>query len=94
MTKLPSLESMEILAVSDQPVFESLMAHIGLQVEGRVSEDPLETRVQTESIASIASEITEGVHDYVEVDPRLHTFKAMAEDYGYVVSYGDGLIEA
>jgi hypothetical protein len=87
MTKLPSLQAMEILAVSDQPVFESLMDHIGLHVEGKVNEDPLETRVQTESVAAIASEITEEAHGFVECDSRLGEFKQMAEDYGYVVSF-------
>ena len=66
--KLPSIEAMEILAVSDQPVFESLMEHIGLRVEGKVNGDPLEKRVQTESIAAIATEITEDAHDYIECD--------------------------
>ena len=87
MTRLPSLQAMEILAVSDQPVFESLMDHIGLHVEGKVNEDPLETRVQTESVAANASEITEEAHGFVECDPRLGEFKQMAEDYGYVVSF-------
>lgn len=88
MTRLPSLQAMEILAVSDRTVFESLMNHIGLRVEGRANTDPLETKVQTESVAAIASEITEEAHGFVECDRRLHGFKQMAEDYGYVVSFG------
>jgi hypothetical protein len=86
MTKIPSIESMEILAVSDRAVFESLMNHIGLRIEGRVNEDPLETRVQSESVVSIASEITEDANNFVRCNPRLQGFKQMAEDYGYVVS--------
>ena len=89
MPKMPSVESMEILAVSDQPVFESLMSYIGLRVEGKVSGDPLEKQVQTESIFAVATEITEDVFDYVECDPRLHGYKQMAEDYGYVVGFAE-----
>lgn len=87
MTRMPSVQAMEILAVSDQPVFESLMGHIGLQIEGRVSGDPLESQVQSESISAIATEITEDAHSYIECDPRLHEYKQMAEDYGFVVGF-------
>ena len=85
MPKMPSIQAMEILAVSDQPVFESLMNHIGLQVEGRVNEDPLETQVQTESISAIATGITEEACGYIKISKNLREFKTMAEDYGYVV---------
>ena len=84
---MPSIQAMEILAVSDQPVFESLMDHIGLQIEGRVSGDPLETNVQSESIAAMATEITEDACSYIECDQRLFEYKRMAEDYGYVVGF-------
>ena len=78
---------MEILAISDQPVFESLMAHIGLPITGRVNTDPLASQVQTETIAAMATEITEDVDSFVEADPRLHRYKELAEDYGYVVAF-------
>ena len=89
MNKLPSAQAMEILAISDQPVFESLMGHIGLPITGRINQDPLASQVQTESIAAIATEITEDVDDFVDADPRLHRYKELAEDYGYVVSFGE-----
>ena len=82
---MPSIQAMEILAISDQPVFESLMKHIGLRVEGKVNGDPLETQVQTESISAIATEITEDACGYVKISQNLREFKTMAEDYGYVV---------
>ena len=85
MPKMPSIQAMEILAISDQPVFESLMNHIGLQIEGKVSGDPLETQVQTESIAAIATEITEEACGYVKISKNLREYKQMAQDYGYVV---------
>jgi len=83
----PSIAALEILAVSDQPVFESVMQRIGLQVEGRTTDHPLETQLQTESIASIASKLTEEANTYVDVNPQLHNYKKMAEDYGYIVSF-------
>ena len=89
MSKLPSTSAMEILAISDQPVFESLMSHIGLPITGRINQDPLATQVQTESIAAMATEITEDVNDFVDADPRLHPYKKLAEDYGYVVSFSE-----
>jgi len=84
---MPSVEAMEILAVSDRSVFESLMGHIGLTIEGRINEDPLETRCQNESISAIATEITEDHNTYIECDPRVHEYKKVAEDYGYVVGF-------
>lgn len=89
MQQLPSLPAMEILAISDQPVFESLMLHIGLPIVGRVEEDPLETKISEDTIAAVATEITEGVDDFVEVDRRLFEYKEVAEDYGYIVSFAD-----
>jgi hypothetical protein len=80
---------MEILAASDQPVFESLMHHIGLPVVGRVEEDPLESRVTTESIAAMATEITEDVNTNTEMRPELFEYKQLAEDYGFVVAVAE-----
>ena len=71
MKKMPSVQAMEILAVSDQSVFESLMCHVGLQIEGEANKDPLKTQAQTESIAAIASEITEETQSFIECDPRI-----------------------
>lgn len=84
---MPSLEALEVLAVSDRPVFESVMQEIGLHVEGRVDNDPLRQQAQSESIVSIASELTEDIHTYVGNDRGLQNAKKMAEDYGYIVSY-------
>lgn len=84
---LPSLASLEILAVSDNTVFESVMQEIGLHVEGKISDDPLQSQVQNESVASIASELTENADEFVDVDNILSEYKKMAEDYGYIVSY-------
>lgn len=84
--RLPSLESMEILAVSDPEAFGSLMEHIGLPIVGIAEDDPLETRISESTVAAIATEITEDVNEYVDIDPRLFGYKEMAEDYGYVVS--------
>lgn len=85
--KTPSMEALEILAVSDRNVFESTMQNIGLNIEGMQSDDPLLSQVQTESIASIASELTEDVNTFANNNSRLKAIKTMAEDYGYIVSY-------
>lgn len=85
--KTPSMEALEILAVSDRNVFESTMQNIGLNIEGMQSNDPLLSQVQTESIASIASELTEDANTFANNNPRLKAIKTMAEDYGYIVSY-------
>lgn len=84
---MPSIAALEILAVADQPVFENVMEEIGLHVEGRIDDDPLKSQVQTESIAAIASELTEDRHTFIETNPNLHEYKKMAEDYGFIVSF-------
>lgn len=84
---LPPMEVMEVLAISDQPAFESLMASMGLKVVGVDDFDPLRRQVQGESVVSIASELTEDVNTYIDVSPHILPYKKMAEDYGYIVSF-------
>lgn len=84
----PSIEALEILAISDRPAFENVMEQIGLHVEGIVDVDPLRSNVQSEQIVSIASALSEDVNDQLTVDPGLRAAKAMAEDYGFIISYG------
>ena len=83
----PSLEALEILAISDRPAFEDVMEQIGLHVVGLVDVDPLRSNVQSEQIVSIASALSEDVNDQIMVNPGIGAIKAMAEDYGYIVSY-------
>ena len=90
MKQMPSVQAMEILAVSDRSVFESLMCHVGLRIEGEANTDPLKTQVQTESIASIASEITEETQTFIDCDPRIFEYQQLAEDYGFVTSIVEG----
>lgn len=81
-----STETLEILAVSDRKLFENAIQEVGLHVEGRIHSDPLETQVQSETVASIASELTEDANTYVDASPEMLEAKKMAEDYGYIVS--------
>lgn len=83
----PSMEALEILAVSDGVVFEGVLGLVGLRVEGLRSVDPLLSEVQSEAIVSLASELTEDVYGLANEDVGLGLVKAMAEDYGYIVSY-------
>lgn len=85
----PSIDALEILAVSDPVTFEGLLYDAGLQIEGRMDDDPLNKNVQCESISAIASEITEDIHDFVDINPIVLEYKKLAEDYGYIVSFLD-----
>lgn len=84
--QLPSLEAMEIMAISDRPLFEHIMSQIGLPITGLMNTNPLEKDVQTESISAVASELTEDRHEFASLDPRRRLMKQMAEFHGYIVA--------
>jgi hypothetical protein len=86
---VPTMESLEILAVSDIPTFTKKMRSLGLKILGRTDPNPLNKMVQSESIAAISSQITEDVSDpiYRHADKRIMAYKQMAEDYGFIVGF-------
>lgn len=86
---LPTLRAMQIMAISDRPLFEHLMKQIGLDVVGMVNTDPLQKETQVESVEAIASVITENRHDFVELNPELAAIKKAAEKLGYIVAVNE-----
>lgn len=82
---MASLPSLRVLANGDPRVFAEAIKRFGLQVVGYRNNDPLETRVQSESVSAIASVLTEDADDQLDL-PR-STVEAMriAEEYGYIV---------
>lgn len=86
----PTMESLEILAISDVPTFTKKMRSLGLKIHGRTDSNPLNKVVQSESIAAISSQITEDVSDQIYRDranKRIIAYKQMAEDYGFIVGF-------
>lgn len=87
----PSLNVMGIVAISDPPLFEHMMAQEGLRIVGVQSDDPLEMSVQEEAVTAIASTLTEDIHEPIELTRRQHSLKRLAENVGYVVALEEGL---
>lgn len=83
--RAPSLTALELMAVADRSLFEHHMSQIGLPVIGRRNNDPTEKEVQSESISSIASAITEDVNDSIQLNDYQKTAKKIAEDHGYII---------
>lgn len=84
-SQLPSINALELMAVSDQPLFEHYMGKIGLPVIGRRNADPTETDVQLESVSAIASAITEDANDNIKLSQYHKSVQKMAESYGYIM---------
>lgn len=83
--------ALKLMAISDKKLFESNMRKIGLRVVGLRSTDPTDGEVQSESILSLASVITENVNDNVVLSDYQKMAKKLAEDCGYIVeAVGDG----
>ncbi len=82
----PSIEALEVLAITDGSVFEAVLSNIGLHVEGVVDTDPLRSQVQNEQVVAIASELTEDANTF-NVPHDLRHVKKLAEKYGYIVAY-------
>jgi len=76
---------LRVLAGSDPKVFAEEIKRFGLKVVGFKSTDPLKTRVQSESVAAIASTITEDVDTDKDLHPATVRAMQIAEDYGYIV---------
>lgn len=84
-----TIEMLEILAVSDEAVFENALNQVGLTIMGRTNTDPLQKETLAEQVGAIASEITEDRHDYVDVSRLTLEAKKLAEDYGYIIGFID-----
>lgn len=81
---LPSLQVLGIAANGDPSLFESLMAQAGFRVVPR-DDDPMNTSVQEEAVAAVASAITEDTYTGVRLSPYHKQAKFLAERAGYVV---------
>jgi hypothetical protein len=73
---------LELIAGSDPSLFESILNKAGYKVIGRKDSDPLRTEVQSESVDSVASMISESVDDRSNFNMSL---LAVAELHGYIV---------
>lgn len=81
---LPSLQVLGIAANGDPSLFESLMAQAGFRVVPR-DDDPMNTNVQEEAVAAVASAITEDAYHGVRLTAYHKQAKLLAERAGYVV---------
>jgi hypothetical protein len=81
-----NIESLRILANSDQDVFAETITSFGMKVIGTKSDDPLEKRVEVESVQAMASEITEDVNDNVDLTPAQSAIRKIAEEVGLIVT--------
>ena len=88
----PSLNTLELLAVSDNVLFEHHMKRIGLEVIGVRDENEIGSIVQSESITAIASIITEDSDTNVELDSYRQRAKKMAENCGYIITINQNTI--
>jgi len=82
---MANLSTLRILANSDPYVFAEEIKKYGLQVVGLRNRDPLETRVQAESVSAIASTLTEDIDDPVGLHPATVQAMRIAEEFGYIV---------
>jgi hypothetical protein len=80
-----SLAALKVLATSDPNVFAESIKNYGLEVLGKRNNNPLQTQVQEESVASIASALTEDVHTFRQMSADTRRAKNIAEQYGYIV---------
>ena len=80
-----TLESLEVLANSDPETFAEAVKKYGLQVIGSRESDPLQTQVQEELVAAMASAITEDINDNTELTDMQQAIYQLAEQYGYIV---------
>jgi hypothetical protein len=82
---MASLPSLRVLANSDPRVFAEAIKRFGLQVVGLRNNDPLETRVQNESVSAIASVLTEDADDQFDLPKSTVAAMRIAEEHGYIV---------
>ena len=81
-----NLQSLRVLASGDPRVFaETIYRQFGLKVIGLRNNDPLESRVQKESISAMASVMTEDADELIEISPARLAVKRLAEDFGYII---------
>ena len=72
---------LELIADSDFELFESVLSKSGLKVIGKRDRDPLRTSVQSESVQSIASLISESK----DHSPKVSSMAKLADSLGYIV---------
>ena len=82
---IPSLAALEVLAKCDTSTFCSILESIGLRVLGTHKFDPLNIRVEEQTITSLASNMAEAIDDDIDLNSELAAIKNLAESFGYVV---------
>jgi len=80
-----TLSTLRVLAKGDVNVFAESIKDFGLRIVGSHNTDPLESRVQVESVSAIASAIMEDVNDQVELPKKTLQVMRLAEEFGYIV---------
>ena len=87
---MTSFSTLRVLAISDKQVFAEAIKDFGLEVIGFKNNDPLNKKVQVESIVAMASAITEDADDNVDIPAEVIAAKRLAEDLGYIVRLVEG----
>ncbi len=85
----PTISTLELMIRSDISLFEHYIRQIGLKIVGLRSTDPIDITVQSESVTSIASVITDDINNNVDLSPYQTQIKRLAEDYGYIVAINE-----
>lgn len=80
-----TFESLRVLVKSDPAVFAESITRFGLRLIGKKDLNPLNTEIQVESVASIASTITEDAHTHRAMTSDMKRIKFLAEQHGYIV---------
>ena len=83
--------TLRILANSDPQLFANALKKYGLEITGVANSNPLNTRARQADIASIASELTEGIYDYRELNPAQQRARQIAEEAGYIIAITESL---
>ena len=85
-----NIDTLRILANSDQDVFAETITSFGMKVIGTKSDDPLEKRVEMESVEAMASIITEDVNDNADMTPAQISIQEIANEVGLIISLCEG----
>jgi len=84
---MPSLQAIELLAISDPSTFASIVESFGLKVDGVRSDSALDTTVTEAEIAAVATVITEfaETNGFVALTEDQKIIKKLGESFGYII---------
>lgn len=88
---MPRLRILKLIAASDPNLFEHHLRKAGLTIVGWKDGDPLRRTLQNESVLSIATTMTEDVHDTLVMTTYQQQLQEIAEAAGYLVGFSEGL---